>query len=289
MLSKKLYKYIAQITVLGILIVLLIIGSLYDEAISSKLYAGDNVLSVMVEALGKMPLFIAVAVACCICFYCAKDKSNKKLSLCLQIIYVAGGVLSGILMLMDLFQLITEDSLTSAAMAAMGSVAFFTALTIFIPRLGRAKLQRYKKWALITIVAGAIIVVLTALVKEVWGRFRPYEVADGMPYSNWFSPGSGDGESFFSGHAACGMGIMMFAPLLVINDSEPIKRIIYYILSALFITMTLLGRMMCGAHYLTDVAAGAIISLIIASVSYDVAFEKGGYMLNPDGKINLYL
>ena len=80
----------------------------------------------------------------------------------------------------------------------------------------------------------------------------------------------------------------MFAPLLWINDDEPIYRIIYSVLAVLVIAGSMLGRIMSVDHYLTDVAAGAIISTVVMSVTYGIAFFRG-YEAKPDGFIYKYL
>ena len=84
------------------------------------------------------------------------------------------------------------------------------------------------------------------------------------------------------------MGMLMFVPLLRINDAEPVYRLVFAVLAALFIVCTMLGRMMSGAHYLTDVAFGAIISMIVIFVVGVAAF-RNGYEVKPGGFIEKYL
>lgn len=290
-MSKK-YDLIFQAAILAALGALLGVGSVYDAAAAEKLFTGEGFITVCTEILGKMPLFLAVSMACCVAFFTAAD--NKKLrapkawNVFLKMVYAVGGIFSASFMFKDLFDLLTESTLMSLAMCGMAGVALFTFLTIVTPRVGAKKLRALKKWALVTILAALIIVCLTEAVKLLWGRARPYEVAEGATFTPWYMLSSAGGESFFSGHAACCMGMLMFVPLLRINNAEPVYRLVFAVLAALFIVCTMLGRMMSGAHYLTDVAAGAIISEAVLFAASALAFRKG-YEAKPGGFCEKYL
>ena len=163
-MSKK-YDLIFQAAILAALGALLGVGSVYDAAAAEKLFTGEGFITVCTEILGKMPLFLAVSMACCVAFFTAAD--NKKLrapkawNIFLKMVYAAGGIFSASFMFKDLFDLLTESTLMSLAMCGMAGVALFTFLTIVTPRVGAEKLRALKKWALVTILAALIIVCLT--------------------------------------------------------------------------------------------------------------------------------
>lgn len=310
-MSTRKYGIIAQAVLLAVFAALLAAGSVYDGLIAEKLYTGKGIITVTTEAIGKMPLFLAAAFACAAAFFtvrrpdsvrsmtaaedgeaparaAGKERGAAAWYIIRKVVYCLGGVACASFMFKDVFDMITSELLMSLAMCGMAGVAVFTLLTIVFPRISAKKLQSWKKWAIATIIAALIIVVLTEGVKLLWGRARPYEVWDGAEFTAWYTISSFGGDSFFSGHAACCAGILMFAPLLWINDDEPIYRIIYSVLAVLFIACSMLGRIMSGDHYLTDVAAGAIISTVVMSVTYGIAFFRG-YEAKPDGFIYKYL
>lgn len=278
----------AQVILLVLFAVLLAVGSVYDRLIAEKLYTGEGFIVLSTEALGKMPLFLAGSLACAVAFYIikkpaakdgevsAKTADKKRADTAWYVIkkavFCLGGAACAAFMFKDVFDLITEESLMSLAMCGMAGVALFVLFTIILPRVPREKIERAKYWAIAVIIAVVLIAALTQGVKMLWGRARPFEVAEGAPFTAWYTPSDFGGESFFSGHAACCMGILLFAPLLTLNDDEPVYRVIYFILSFVFIACTMLGRLMGGHHYLTDVAAGAIISIAVMSVVCDAVF-----------------
>ena len=280
----------AQVILLVLFAALLAVGSVYDSLIAEKLYTGEGFIVLSTEALGKMPLFLAGSLACAVAFYTvkkpdseakdgevsAKTADKKRADTAWYAIkkgvFCLGGAACAAFMFKDVFDLITEESLMSLAMCGMAGVALFVLFTIILPRVPREKIERAKYWAIAVIIAVVLIAALTQGVKMLWGRARPFEVAEGAPFTAWYTPSDFGGESFFSGHAACCMGILLFAPLLTLNDDEPVYRVIYFILSFVFIACTMLGRLMGGHHYLTDVAAGAIISIAVMSVVCDAVF-----------------
>lgn len=283
---------IAFVCALAAAFVLLGIGSVYDVQAAEILFTGDGVVTVGAEIFGKMPLFLAVGIACAMAFYTVSrgdgSKGAKVRVTIVKAVYLLGGVASCAFMFMDLFDLVAYNKLMSLALCALSGAAVFTLLTLIFARISAQKLHACKKWALAVIVAAVVIVCLTELVKQVWGRARPFEVKEGANFTPWYKPSDAGGESFFSGHAACCMGLLAFAPLFRINNVEPIYRVMYFVLSVVFICAVLLARMMCGAHYLTDVAFGAIISMIVIFVVGVAAF-RNGYEVKPGGFIEKYL
>lgn len=285
------YGYIAQGVLVVVLAVLLGVGSVYDTLIAEKLFTGDVFITNVAEIFGKMPLFLAATLACGVAFHTAsrtESKGGKAWYYIRKAVYCLGGVACGAFMFKDLFDMVTSSTLISLAMCGMAGIALFTVISLFLPRMNREKLFSWKKWAIATITAAAVIVIITEAVKLGWGRARPFEVAKGAQFTAWYTISAYEGESFFSGHASCCMGLLMFTPLLWIDDDEPIYRIMYFVLAAVFIMCTMLCRIMSGAHYLTDVAAGAIISVIVMAVTYGVAF-RNGYAVKPQGFIDKYL
>ncbi len=47
--------------------------------------------------------------------------------------------------------------------------------------------------------------------KAAWGRARPRDLGEGVPFTPWYAPQGGEGESFPSGHAAMGWLFLVVA------------------------------------------------------------------------------
>jgi undecaprenyl-diphosphatase len=85
-------------------------------------------------------------------------------------------------------------------------------------------------------------------------RFRPYEVLEGVRYLGFIDPG---GFSFPSYHAATSF----FGAVVMSHKFKKYKG--YFFILAAFISFS---RIYLGAHYLTDILAGAIIGIVVAKV-----------------------
>lgn len=112
----------------------------------------------------------------------------------------------------------------------------------------------------ISYVIGALLMILTNLaLKDIFQRERPTEAL------NWAI----DNEfSFPSGHsAACGFTYMFLAYFIYdSNYNKKIKITIYSLCGILFILVPT-TRLIFGAHYFTDVIAGILNGVLIASIS----------------------
>ncbi|OTN88404.1 hypothetical protein A5819_000885 [Enterococcus sp. 7E2_DIV0204] len=118
---------------------------------------------------------------------------------------------------------------------------------------------------------GAIIVVYTAntlvdVMKGFWGRFRPYELqSNWSDYTSWWQINGANGhKSFPSGHSEQAW-LGLYLPLFV----EPLKkkkrqRIV--LLASLFGCLVAWSRVRIGAHFLSDVAVGSIIAIMVIYV-----------------------
>ena len=77
----------------------------------------------------------------------------------------------------------------------------------------------------------------------------------------------GEFRSFPSGHAILSMSLVFILQFFAyFNDKLKSKRLLLGIIALLFAVIILFTRMILGAHYLSDVCAGAIISTLISLI-----------------------
>ena len=296
-MKNRILKFsVVYAAVMVVTLILFCIGSVKDEAIAAKLMLGNNFFTKACEAVGKFPLYIAVAFGCSILHYHAEHKQLVWHRRLLKAVYVAGGVISFTLMMTDIFDMILSHKLLSYAASFFAAIGLYTSLCFYTERLDDERLIKYKKWAVAIVAAGAAIVLMTAICKIAWGRPRPYEVASGeyminsgAVFSPWYKINRQGGSSFFSRHSACVMGIFAFIPLLIADERKKITVIIFAAVSSAVALIVILSRLLMGAHYLTDVSVGVMVAATAMYVASVVAFGPKGMKIDPDGKLNKYL
>lgn len=119
---------------------------------------------------------------------------------------------------------------------------------------------------LVLVGLGAIVAVYDANtivdgMKNLWGRFRPYELqSNWAKYTSWWSINGANGhKSFPSGHSEQAW-LALYLPLFV----DPLKKHkckIIVILTSVFGCLVAWSRVRIGAHFLSDVAVGSAIAI----------------------------
>ncbi|HME54875.1 MAG TPA: phosphatase PAP2 family protein [Candidatus Lokiarchaeia archaeon] len=147
--------------------------------------------------------------------------------------------------------------------------------------------MKYLKYALLVgLVALFIALLLTSLVKWVWGRDRPDTLFDGsggvfMPWYIINGPISGERTaSFWSGHAASGAFTTGIA-LGFVGSKRKWLSIVFGILTTFYTVCMALSRMVIGEHYFSDVLFGAFVTYTFVIIFYY-------FILDIPGQENIY-
>ena len=145
-----------------------------------------------------------------------------------------------------------------------------------------------KLWLIYIILAVGILIALVAgvtLLKAIFHRprFRSLGLVAGLDYHNWWDPcknykdliaASGgtliseEFKSFPSGHAGtCAVLVLSSLFLPYINEKyEKVSLVVFYS-SLAWLLLVCFARMRVGAHFLSDVSMGSLISIIILFVA----------------------
>jgi membrane-associated phospholipid phosphatase len=102
--------------------------------------------------------------------------------------------------------------------------------------------------------------------KNVWGRFRPYEIliynAETSRFTPWWYLNGNTGHrSFPSGHSVIAATIL-YIPFFIDRSNVKLQKWATVLCGAYVVTM-MLTRLRLGAHHLSDVTVGASVSLIV--------------------------
>ncbi len=129
--------------------------------------------------------------------------------------------------------------------------------------------RHYRRSCLIVVCVVALApgVLVNGILKPLWGRPRPAQVAlfgGAQPYRPWWQPGGpGAGHSFPSGHAA--MGYVLMVSSLVIRPTRPGRSRLLLVAALAYGTLLGWTRIVQGGHFLCDVLwSGGVTALTIA-------------------------
>lgn len=258
----------------GVLVACLAAGSLVDLPLSEALYDPASLLGRLGAAWGQAPQALALGAGGALLARTRKEgrapawaSATAGLALNLFALYRLVVILgSGI-------------ALAVRAATAIGLLAVADALTARMLSGTDARAQR--RYALFAIGAVCLEALTVGALKDLWARPRMRLVAGdvGATFQPWWIVGSGQREalgalgvaaeefrSFPSGHtaaAACSM-LLAYAPAV----KPQLKRwsgLLFWGPAGIG-ALVGLSRIVAGAHFLSDVAAGFLITLVIAAV-----------------------
>ena len=148
------------------------------------------------------------------------------------------------------------------------------------------------RWALMVLavwVAQAII--LNVIVKPLWSRprMRVIEVTPGLNFQPWWVIGNPDKwtyiaagvikdgfKSFASGHTAhAAIGLMLAGLPAAAFKEKPSRRRVVFWTAAVVAALVAFGRIVIGAHFLSDVSCGFALVLALECLAARIAYPNG--------------
>ena len=289
-MEKRIHIFIA----LGITTILFILGSFYDEAISQELYIENFTFGIIISAFGLVLTYSVSAMFAGLLLGEALKLQNRKLkiliSICtalflLVIIYLCGDTV------------FDENGFNKKGFGykALGIGIFAIILPIFY-YLGfrqSKKITNDKLWLILSIIIiGAVIALLAGAlgIKEIFHRPRFRTVVkeiEGIEFHKWWVPFKDyknyitaditkeEFKSFPSGHATTSMIAVFGLSYLFLFDPRLKKYQTYlFYLGVTYSYYISLTRILAGAHFLSDVACGSIISLVFFFITNEIIIRK---------------
>lgn len=274
----RLHLYI----ILGFFVVAFMIGTFLDEQVSKALFHRDCTFGLLVSSVGTLPgyllfsfigggfLSIALQKQCkigwTIVFYvlCAA-------SLALTIVF-AGKEFFGV----------NGFNLPSIRWVGYIIVVPFALATIYLGYYLINKTERKGVWIILLISAFFIFMALVpgvTLLKSIFHRprYRSLTLYDEISFHNWYQAcknykdlmsvtglTSEEFKSFPSGHAGGSALTLMFALLVpyFVKDTEKLQLPLLYG-SFVWVILVSFSRILVGAHFLSDVSMGAILTILM--------------------------
>ncbi len=279
-----------NISMLAFFGALFIIGTFNDEAIAGALFSPDSTAAALITSTGVYPFFTAPVLFVGALFertlHSGKSKSVKVMlgALCVIIAASVGFIGGGALSDRNCFGMIFPAIVRNIPVIAVLSVIF--EYPMFLVGFHFAKRSDDKQ--LVKRIIGLLVLLLTAFVtmqvlKNVFNRPR-YRTAilgyEGIGYVPWYTQFTGaegylteyginadEFRSFPSGHSILSISAIYILPSLSwLFPKLKDKQILLLLVGFVFGVTIMLTRIILGAHYLSDVSAGALIGILLSLV-----------------------
>ncbi len=259
---KNTKKYIAILLSMFVLIELSLVFGAYDLDIWMKYGDAESKFGLTMEVLGELvaPVMFALSGMIIAIYYQSQSDGEKRKhgKVYLGTIFIVAGLGYSI-------YVITARGLNIyVSIGCLMVLALFSIIMFSIIKKADAnRLFQLYCIAVTTIMYCVAVLVVINIFKISWGRVRPRELsAHFAEFTTFYLPqGINGNRSFPSGHtsnATILYVITMFVPLV----KKKISKILLYVIPIIWIIVMAYSRVICGAHYASDVLYGATISII---------------------------
>lgn len=274
-------KLPSNIIILSIsLIVLIVVGSFFDYEISNLVYFGkhlnENLFGIIFSYIGVMPTFIGWSFLGSSIIFLSNRCKNKKWLIALSIL---------LLLLAFLYFCNTIMLVNQGAFAVHWAIAYSIGLVIILCSVYFGYIMAKNsdnddllKKILFYVAVSLFMMVLTMVSKEIMARPRfrfVYEMSNPSYFRNWWQSGhdiknslnvvilNDEFTSLPSGHSSFAMFAIFMFPLIADYNKKIEKyRSFLFIIGIIWWALTAFARITIGAHYLTDVCFGGLITII---------------------------
>lgn len=269
-MQNKLSKQI--ILVIAVLIGLVIlVAPFYDFAISSALFNPNSGFGKVLASYGEMPIFLAISASGMLLIM-----SDQKQRLSIKII---GSIL--VMVACGLFVYFPIDfnpslNIIVAIVIAIISMVGFNLLVYYgLKDCDKDKLRKYA-YLLIALVALSFLTV--EIMKHLWARprMRMIAVTPQASFQDFWVMGSGMKEqlmaigikseefkSFPSAHSGDAAMLFAITSLPFIDAKFKNKQNLLFSIALIWTALVAFSRIIVGAHFVSDVSVGIMVTLII--------------------------
>lgn len=271
----------------AILAFCLLVGSFFDYQISSALFNSSSLFGRFIEAAGELPFELTASIAGVMLVRAVRPDSRGSKWLAVLGILVNVG-LAG-------YEIIGSLRVGGKLIAVQLVLTFVLVIVanLIVYRLTRTtEPDELTRWALMVLAVWiAQVIILNAIVKPLWSRprMRVIEVTPGLNFQPWWVIGNPDKwayiaagvikdgfKSFASGHTAhAAIGLMLAGLPTVAFKEKPSRRRVVFWTAAVVAALVAFGRIVIGAHFLSDVSCGFALVLALECLAARIAYPNG--------------
>lgn len=243
-MKKKIY-----IIPYGIAILALLFAAFYDYEITNTLHNSMPLIQVLFERIVLIPIQLVVAITLCMLFQ-IKRRNGYCVAAYIAILYVVRDTLH-----------YWVDTSTTYLILVQLIVSFLLLILILwiMQKINPITLKTHLTFFVYMSIVLVVSIIITTIMKHVWGRIRYRDLQEVTQFCAWYKPcGLSGNYSFPSGHTTA-----MSAILCILQwRRNPYAHISIWrnILVFGMIVIMMIARMAAGAHFLSDVSVGFLIT-----------------------------
>lgn len=239
------------------------IFAFFDLDISIALFDKESLFAKIFEAIAEVP-FTFIALMSFTVLFLTRNKAVKRENILIATVSVAGMLAYGFLMPFFVLNYLKVDGALIYGFVLMppNCAASYFALRILCKKYG----DRLKTVAIIAVLTILAEQLLINVLKFAWGRPRMRDLAS--PYTDfrpWYLPDwFGGADSFPSGHSANAACVVIFTLLPdIFSKRKKVGCAACTAICYLWLVTVMIARIVAGAHFASDVTAGAAVTLCI--------------------------
>lgn len=261
---------------LGLFLVMMLVGTFLDRPIATGIYVGPNGFSDFFEYAGTIPISVLLGSSGVFFYLFFTKRNGKHDKVYAWLALVLCVLISGAFWGYDTFHRHIVGKAWAWFLIGIPSIAALEIPVYFFLKDGDTAL--YRKKAIMIIVVGLLLVILTFGIKFLMVRPRPMylftleESERNELYRNWYQfnhdkTGLENVENYMyqswpSGHASFTAGMSLCIILAPCNRKTKGKELYFFLAALLWNVLAMLSRMLDGHHFLSDVAFGMLFGFL---------------------------
>ncbi|MEF9920423.1 MAG: phosphatase PAP2 family protein [Erysipelotrichaceae bacterium] len=234
--------------VYAISLILMIIGGFYDLVIDQYLYDPNNLFGLFFQN-HILNIILVILPFALLVFYRIHKQIGYLILTIIACIYAAYRIKNYVPLNNDIVALIVI------------TITLFIGLYFIVKIMPIQFLKDYEKIFILFCLLLVTSTILINLIKPLWGRIRFRQMQDITQFTPWFLPQGITGYySFPSGHTAMASTILVICAIPDYVEQQRGNKRIFNFFAFSFIVLMGFSRMIVGAHFLSDVTAGFLVT-----------------------------